>query len=56
MPEISDWSPFEDWKKAGERDVLIIANEKCDRILEKCETMVLPAEVDHEIEAYIKAV
>jgi len=56
MPEISDWNTFEDWKKAGERDVLLIAHEKCDRILEKCNAMVLPAEIDHEIEAYIKAI
>jgi trimethylamine--corrinoid protein Co-methyltransferase len=33
MPEISDWNPFEDWKKAGEQDVLFIAHEKCNRIL-----------------------
>jgi trimethylamine--corrinoid protein Co-methyltransferase len=54
MPEISDWNTFEDWEKGGKRDVLRVAHEKCDRILETCETMVLPMEVDHEIEAYIK--
>ncbi len=54
-PEISNCDTFEDWEKAGRRDVLQIAHEKCDRILEECEAMVLPAEVDHEIEAYIKA-
>jgi trimethylamine--corrinoid protein Co-methyltransferase len=54
-PEISDWNTFEDWEKAGERDLLRIAHEKCDRILEKCEAMLLPTAVDHEIEAYIKA-
>ena len=56
MPEISDWNPFEDWKKAGGQDVLHSAHEKCDRILKKCETLCLPAEIDHEIDAYIKAV
>lgn len=56
MPEISDWNTFEDWEKGGKRDVLQIAHEKCDRILEECEAKVLPAEVDHEIEAYIEAV
>ena len=56
MPEVSDWNMYEDWKKAGQRDVLRNAHEKCDRILETCEGMVLPAEVDHEIEAYFKAV
>jgi trimethylamine--corrinoid protein Co-methyltransferase len=56
MPEISDWNLFEDWEKGGKRDVLQIAHEKCDRILEECEAKVLPAEVDHEIEAYIEAV
>jgi trimethylamine--corrinoid protein Co-methyltransferase len=55
MPEISDWNMFEDWEKAGQRDVLHRAHEKCDRILAKCEEMVLPGEVDHEIEAYFKA-
>lgn len=55
MPEISDWNTFEDWEKAGERDVLQIAHEKYDRILEECEAMVLQAEIDREIEAYIKA-
>jgi len=56
MPEISDWNSFEDWKKAGERDVLRIAHEKCSRILEENQAMVLSAEVDKEIEAYFKAV
>ena len=56
MPEVSDWNMYEDWKKAGQRDVLRNAHEKCDRILETCEGMVFPAEVDHEIEAYFKAV
>ncbi len=46
---------LEDWEKAGQRDVLHRAHEKCDRILAKCEEMVLPGEVDHEIEAYFKA-
>jgi trimethylamine--corrinoid protein Co-methyltransferase len=56
MPEISDWNSFEDWKKAGERDVLRIAHEKCSRILEENQAMVLSAEVDKEIEAYFKAI
>jgi trimethylamine--corrinoid protein Co-methyltransferase len=56
MPNISDWNPFEDWKSAGEQGVLLIAHEKCNRILEKCEAIRLPAELDHEIEAYIKAI
>ena len=56
LPEISDWNPFEEWKRAGERDVLHVAHEKCNRILAKYEGMVLPAEIDHEIEAYFQAV
>ena len=56
MPEISDWNSFEDWKRAGEQDVLYIAHEKCRRILEKSQAMVLSAEVDEEIEAYLKAI
>jgi trimethylamine--corrinoid protein Co-methyltransferase len=56
MPEISDWNSFEDWEKAGQRNVLRIAHEKCNQILEKCEVSVLPEEVGHEIEAYFKAV
>ncbi len=55
MPEISDWNPFEDWKKAGQKDVLQSAHEKWGRILKNCETLCLPAEIDHEIDAYIKA-
>ncbi len=55
MPEISDWNSFEDWEKAGKPDVLHIAYEKCNRILEKREAMVLPEEIDQEIEAYFKA-
>jgi trimethylamine--corrinoid protein Co-methyltransferase len=54
MPEISDWNPYEDWQKAGRLDVLDVAREKCNRILKKCETMVLPAEIDQEIQEYIK--
>ena len=41
MPEISDWNSFEDWQKAGERDVLHIAHEKCSRILEENRAMAL---------------
>jgi trimethylamine--corrinoid protein Co-methyltransferase len=55
MPEISDWNLFEDWEKAGRQDLLQIAREKCDHILQDRETMLLPAEVDQEIEAYTKA-
>jgi trimethylamine--corrinoid protein Co-methyltransferase len=55
MPEISDWNSFEDWEKAGKRDVLQIAHEKCARILHERSDMILPSEVDKEIEAYIKA-
>jgi trimethylamine--corrinoid protein Co-methyltransferase len=54
MPDISDWNSFEDWEKAGKLDVLHIAHEKCNRILEKCEGMVLAEEIDQEIEAYFK--
>jgi trimethylamine--corrinoid protein Co-methyltransferase len=56
MPEISDWNTYEDWEKAGQRDVLRSAHEKCDRILDKCEGMVLPGEIDNEIEAYFNAI
>jgi trimethylamine--corrinoid protein Co-methyltransferase len=56
LPEVSDWNSFEDWKKAGERDLLRIAHEKCSRILEKSPAMVLSAEVDEEIEAYVRVV
>ena len=56
MPEISDWNSFEDWEKAGEHDVLRIAHEKCSRILEENRAMVLSAEADEDIEAYIKAI
>ncbi len=55
MPKISDWNPFEDWEKGGQRDVLRVAQEKCVRILKTCEKMVLPAEIDREIEAYFEA-
>ena len=54
MPEISDWNPFEDWEKSGRQNVLNIAQEKCNRILEEHAAMVLPAEIDQEIEEYIK--
>ncbi len=54
MPEISDWNAFDDWEKAGRQDVLQIARKKCDRILQDRETMLLPAEVDQEIETYTK--
>jgi trimethylamine:corrinoid methyltransferase-like protein len=46
--------PIEEWEKEGGRDVLSIAHEKCNRILEERNAMVLPAEVDQEIEEYIK--
>ncbi|MEN8244230.1 MAG: trimethylamine methyltransferase family protein [Thermodesulfobacteriota bacterium] len=52
MPEISDWNSFDDWVKAGKRDVLQIAQEKCDRILQEHQSMLLPVEIDREITAY----
>jgi trimethylamine--corrinoid protein Co-methyltransferase len=55
MPEISDWNSFEDWDKAGRQDVLRLAKEKCDRILEERKAPVIPEEVDQEIEAYLQA-
>jgi trimethylamine--corrinoid protein Co-methyltransferase len=56
MPEISDWNTFEDWKKRGARDLLQIAQEKSNRILEERKEILLPVDVDREIEAYFKAV
>jgi trimethylamine--corrinoid protein Co-methyltransferase len=56
MPEISDWNPFEDWKKNGARDLLQIAQEKSNRILEEQKEILLPVDVDQEIEAYLEAV
>jgi trimethylamine--corrinoid protein Co-methyltransferase len=55
MPEISDWNTFEDWEKAGKRDVLRVASEKCAQILGEQKEMILPVEPDHEIEAYLKS-
>lgn len=54
-PMISDWNTFEDWTKAGEREVLLSAHDRCEQILGNCNTTVLSAKVDQEIEAYIKA-
>jgi trimethylamine--corrinoid protein Co-methyltransferase len=54
MPEISDWNTFEDWEKAGARDLLQIAQEKCNQILEEQKEMILPVELDREIEAYLE--
>jgi trimethylamine--corrinoid protein Co-methyltransferase len=56
MPEISDWNTFEDWKKGGARDLLQIAQEKCNQILEERKEIILPVHVDQEIEAYLEAV
>ncbi len=56
MPEISDWNTFEDWEKDGARDLMQIAQEKCNQILEEQKEMILPVEVDREIEAYLEAV
>ena len=56
MPEISDWNMFEDWEKAGKRDVLQIAREKCNRILQEGQPKFLPADVDQEITAYFNTI
>ena len=53
MPEISDWNTFEDWEKAGKKDVLQIAHEKCDHILQERQPMLLPVEVDQEIKNFL---
>jgi len=53
MPEISDWNTFEDWEEAGKRDVLQIAREKCDHILQERQTILLPVEVDQEIKNFL---
>jgi trimethylamine--corrinoid protein Co-methyltransferase len=56
MPEISDWNTFEDWKKGGARDLLRIAQEKSNRILEERKEIILPEAIDREIEAYLEAI
>jgi trimethylamine--corrinoid protein Co-methyltransferase len=53
MSEISDWDTFEDWEAAGKRDVLQIAREKCDHILQERQPMILPVEVDQEIKNFL---
>jgi len=52
-PETSDWNTFEDWEKAGKRDVLQIAHEKCNHILQERQPMLLPVEVDREIKNFL---
>ncbi len=56
MPEISDWNSFEDWEKSGARNLLQIAQEKFNQIVEEREETILPVDVDQEIEAYLEAV
>ena len=53
-PEISDWTTFDDWKQAGERGVLQVAREKCDRILQDNKAILLPDDIDLQITAYLK--
>jgi trimethylamine--corrinoid protein Co-methyltransferase len=55
MPEISDWNTFEDWEKGGARDLLQIAQEKCNQMLAEQKEMILPEELDLEIEAYLES-
>jgi trimethylamine--corrinoid protein Co-methyltransferase len=55
MPDISDWNTYEDWEKGGKRDVLRVASEKCAQVLEEQKEMILPEELDREIEAYLKS-
>ena len=54
-PEISNWNTFEDWKQAGECDVLQAAREKCDRILKDNTAILLPADMDLQITNYLNA-
>ena len=54
-PEISDWNTFEDWKQAGECDVLQAAREKCDRILKDNTAILLPADMDLQITNFLNA-
>jgi len=53
MPDLSDWNTFEDWEQSGQPDILQRAREKYEDILRKRENMLLPAEVDREIIAYL---
>jgi trimethylamine--corrinoid protein Co-methyltransferase len=55
LPKVSNWGAYEDWQKAGAKDVLTVAHEKWNRILENCEDRVLPEEIDREIDAYLRA-
>jgi trimethylamine--corrinoid protein Co-methyltransferase len=52
-PKISDWDTFDDWKQAGEYDVLHVAREKCDRILQDNNTILLPDDIDLQITTYL---
>ena len=56
MPEISDWNTFEDWEKSGARNLLQIAQEKFNQIVEEREETILPVDVDQEIEAYLEVI
>ncbi len=56
MPEISDWNTFEDWEKSGARNLLQIAQEKFNQIVEERQEIILPVDIDQEIEAYLRAV
>ncbi len=54
MPELSDWNTFEDWEKMGAPHLLQIAQKKVKLILEERRKMIIPADVDQELEAFIE--
>ncbi len=53
MPDLSDWNTVEDWERAKHPDILQRARDKYERILRERESMLLPADIDREIQAFL---
>ena len=53
MPVISDWSPYEVWKKNGELDILQQAHRRFKQRMESTGDKVLAPESDRDISRYL---
>jgi len=55
IPRLSDRVDYNTWKKKGSKDIVQLAHEKVKEILKNHEPVLLPKEVDQELDSILKA-
>ncbi len=56
QPTYSNWDPYDNWKRDGAEEILIVANRKYKKILEEAPETMIDSALDKDLKDFIKRV